>query len=73
MRRKTSRLYKTQYSFGDSFSSIQEFRKANSWSVNSFKWSTKNADVNGNLNSGRKELTDDGLPKLVETDEGCFM
>ena len=32
-----------------------------------------NADVNGCLNIGRKELGDDWLKKLVETDEGCLM
>ena len=32
-----------------------------------------NADVNGCLNIGRKELGDDWLKNLVETDEGCLM
>ena len=32
-----------------------------------------NADVNGCLNIGRKELGDDWLKKLIETDEGCLM
>ena len=32
-----------------------------------------NADVNGCLNIGRKELGDDWLRKLIETDEGCLM
>ena len=32
-----------------------------------------NADVNACLNIGRKELGDDWLKKLVETDEGCLM
>ena len=32
-----------------------------------------NADVNGCLNIGRKELGDGWLKKLVETDEGCLM
>ena len=32
-----------------------------------------NADVNGCLNIGRKELGDGWRKKLVETDEGCLM
>ena len=32
-----------------------------------------NADVNGCLNIGRKELGDEWLKKLLETDEGCLM
>ena len=32
-----------------------------------------NADVNGCLNIGRKELGDDWFKKLIETDEGCLM
>ena len=32
-----------------------------------------NADVNGCLNIGRKELGDDWLKKLIDTDEGCLM
>ncbi len=32
-----------------------------------------NADVNGCLNIGRKELGDEWLKRLLETDEGCLM